>query len=154
VPLDPAFIDDCPYGPGALFLDEMLEIDRERGLIRARIPTREDLPLTNDQRAHPVRHPRHVSGGLMIHVTGMLGFAHAYYVLDLRHADGWIGYGTHIHDGKFRKLAHIGEPLVGECRHIDVRRVRGNIFARYRFRFLQQDDVVYDGEQSAVWRKT
>jgi len=27
----------------------------------------------------------------MVHVTGMLGFAHAYFVLGLRHADGWIG---------------------------------------------------------------
>ena len=29
----------------------------------------------------------------MVHLTGMLGFMHAYYVLGLRHADGWIGYG-------------------------------------------------------------
>ena len=94
--LDPEFVADCPYRPAAICIDEILEIDKEAGLIRARMPTRPDLPLTRDQRAHPVRHPRHVSGGFMVHLTGMLGFMHTYYVLGLRHADGWIGYGGNL----------------------------------------------------------
>ena len=53
------------------------------------MPTIYAFPLTRAQRAHPVFHPRHVSGGLMVHMTGMVAFVHAYYVLDLRHADGW-----------------------------------------------------------------
>ena len=48
----------------------------------------------------------------MVHVTGMLGFAHAYFVLGLRHADGWIGYGTHIHAARYGRLATIGPPLL------------------------------------------
>ena len=39
------------------------------------------------------------------HMTGMIGFVHAYYVLGLRHADGWIGYGAKIHSARFRALA-------------------------------------------------
>ena len=84
MPLEPAFVDDCPYGPGGLLMDEVLRIDRDANLVVARMPTFEDLPLTREQRAHPTRHPRHVSGGLMVHMTGMVAFVHAYYVLDLR----------------------------------------------------------------------
>lgn len=64
--------------------------------------TSDELPLTRTQRAHPVFHLRHVSGGLMVHMTGMMGFAHAYYVLDLRHRDGRIGYGGRIHGARFK----------------------------------------------------
>jgi len=153
MPLDPAFVSDCPYGEGALLIDELLEVVRADGIVRARMPTSEDLPLTRDQRAHPLRHPRHVSGGLMIHATGVMGFVHAYYVLDLRHADGWIGYGTHIHQGRFRKLGEIGVPMVLECRSTQVRRVFGNLYIRYALRFTQGEELIYEGDQSAVWRR-
>ena len=99
--LDPEFVADCPYGPEAVPIEEIVEIDKDAGLIRATMPTHPDLPLTRDQRAHPVRHPRHVSGGFMVHLTGMLGFMHTYYILGLRHADGWIGYGGRIYDARF-----------------------------------------------------
>jgi acyl dehydratase len=117
------------------------------------MPTREDFPLTQDQRAHPVRHPRHVSGGLIIHATGMLGFAHGYYVLDLRHADGWIGYGTHIHEGRFRKMGKIGPAMQLTCAATSVRRIRGAIVARYQFRFEQEGDLVYEGDHTAMFTR-
>jgi hypothetical protein len=153
MPLDEAFLSDCPYGPGAILIDEILEIDRAAHLVRARMPTHEGLPITRDQRAHPVRHPRHVSGGLMVHATGIMGFAHAFYVLDLRHADGWIGYGTHIHSARFRKMGSIGEPLILSCQSGDSRKFRGSLFVRYKLRFTQGDEVVYEGEQSAMWMR-
>jgi hypothetical protein len=149
--LDPAFIADCPYGPDALLIDDIVEIDRSASRLVARMPTRDDLPLTRDQRAHPLRHPRHVSGGLMVHATGMLAFAHAYHLDGMRHADGWIGYGTHIHDGRFRKLASIGEPMLLACTALQSRRIRGTIFARYAFRFTQAGELIYESEQSAAW---
>jgi hypothetical protein len=151
--LDPDFIKDCPYGPGALLIDEIVSIDRDAGLIVARMPTTEDLPITRDQRAHPERHPRHVSGGLMIHATGVMGFAHAYFLHGMRHADGWIGYGTHIHDGRFKKLAKIGEPILIECTATSMRKIQRSIFGRYKFKFTQGDELVYQGDQSAVWTK-
>jgi hypothetical protein len=154
--LDPAFVADCPYGPEGLLLDRILLVDREQQLVRARMPTSADLPLTRAQRADPVRHPRHVSGGLMVHMTGMMGFVHAYYVLDLRHADGWIGYGAKINSARFRALAPPGEPLVLECRATQVRRGDASVFARYVFKFTQaqegaQETVVYEGDQVAYW---
>jgi hypothetical protein len=152
-PLDPAFVDDCPYGPGGLLIDAVLRVDRDAGLVVARMPTHEDLPLTREQRAHPLRHPRHVSGGLMVHMTGMVAFVHAYYVLDLRHADGWIGYGGRIHAARFRALARPGEPLELECKSTQLRRTPTSVLGRYAFRFVQAGTLVYEGDQTALWSR-
>jgi hypothetical protein len=149
--LDQAFIDDCPYAPDALFLDEVLELDREASRVVATMNVHEHLPLTRSQRVHPLKHPRHVSGGLMVHVTGMLGFLHAYYVFDLRHADGWIGYGAKIHGVRYHALAKMGEPLLLTAQTTRVRKGTRNIVARYTFTFKQGDAVVYEGDQTAMW---
>ena len=151
--LDPEFVADCPYGPDAICIDEIIEIDEESNLVRARMPTHPDLPLTRDQRAHPVRHPRHVSGGLMVHLTGILGFMHAYYVLGLRHADGWIGYGGRIYDARFSALATMGSPLDLEVRATKIRQSNDRVFGRYEFHFTQGDTVVYQGDQVAMWTR-
>lgn len=152
-PLDPEFVADCPYGPGGFLIDEILDIDAENNFVRALMHTHDDLPITREQRVHPVRHPRHVSGGLMVHMTGMLGFVHAYYVLGLKHKDGWIGYGGRIYDAKFKALARPGEPLILEGKVTQLRRGPKSVFARYEFRFLQGKTLVYTGEQSAMWMK-
>jgi hypothetical protein len=153
MPLDPAFVADCPYGPEGLLIDELLRVDREASLVVARMPTHDDLPLTREQRAHPVRHPRHVSGGLMVHMTGMVAFLHAYYVLDLRHADGWIGYGGRIHSARFKALARPGEPMELECKATQVRQTPKSVLGRYDFRFFQAGTLVYEGDQTALWSK-
>jgi hypothetical protein len=151
--LDPTFIADCPYGPGGLLLDAILALDPERSLVRARMPTHADLPLTREQRNHPVRHPLHVAGGLMVHMTGMIGFVHAYYVLGLRHAEGWIGYGGRIHSARFRALATPGEPLELECVGKQVRKGAKRVLARYDLRFEQNGRLIYEGDQTAMWFK-
>ena len=151
--LDPEFVADWPYLPDAILFDEILELDREGGRIVARMPTREDLPLTALQRVHPVRHPRHVSGALFVHVTAMLGFAHAYYGLGLRHAEGWIGYGAHIHAARYPNLARIGPPVLLEAQATQVRRIRGSLYTRYAFRFTQEEALVYESDQGAIWQK-
>lgn len=153
MPIEQAFIDDCPYGPGGMLLDEILIVDRDKSLVRVRMPTHEELPLTREQRVHPVRHPRHVSGGLMVHMTGMAGFVHAYYVFDLRHAEGWIGYGGRIHDARYRALAPPGVPIEIECQATKVRRGTRRIVARYDLRFYQGAQLVYVGDQTAMWLK-
>lgn len=149
--LDPDFLADCPYGPEGLLIDEILLVDREQDLIRARMPTSADLPLTRTQRVHPVRHPRHVNGGLMVHMTGMMGFAHAYFLLGLRHSEGWIGYGAKITSAHFKALAPPGEPLVLECRATRTRKGAANLVARYSFAFHQNDKLIYEGDQTAYW---
>ena len=151
VPLDPAFVADCPYLPTGLLIDEIVSVDPETSTVVARLPTLADLPLTRDQRSHPERHPRHVSGGLMIHLTGIVGFVHAYFILGLRHAEGWVGYGTHIHSGRFRRMGRIGPPMLLSCRGTGVRRIRGTVVPRYQLRFTQEDTTVYEGDHSAIW---
>lgn len=153
MPLEPEFLADCPYAPTGLLIDEILEIRAEDHFVAARMPTHEELPLTREQRVHPVRHPRHVSGGLMVHMTGMVAFIHAYYVLGLRHSEGWIGYGARITSARFHALAPPGEPLRLECRATQVRKSAKTVLARYSFRFLQGDKLVYEGDQTALWSR-
>jgi hypothetical protein len=151
--LESAFIADCPYGPEGLMIDDVLEIDVEKSMVRVRMPTHEQLPITSTQRAHPVLHPRHVSGGLMVHMTGMVGFVHAYYVLGLRHHDGWIGYGVKIHHARFHSLAHVNAPLELKGWATTVRRGDSKILARYSFEFTQEGRLVYEGDQTAMWSR-
>jgi hypothetical protein len=153
VPLDPTFVADSPYGPDGLFIDDILAIDRDAGKVVGHMPTHDELPITRTQRAHPVFHPRHIAGGLIVHLTGVMGLVHAYYVLELRHAAGWIGYGGRIHGARFKALAKPGEPMVLECAQKQVRRGDERILARYDFRFLQGETLVYEGDQTALWMK-
>lgn len=152
-PLEQAFIDDCPYAPGGQLIDELLAVDVEKSLIRVRMPTHDDLPITREQRAHPQRHPRHVSGGLMVHMTGIAGFVHGYYVLGLRHAEGWVAYGGRIHDVRFKALAKPGIPIEIECQASMVRKGSKRTLARYDIRLYQGETLVYVGDQTAMWLK-
>jgi 3-hydroxymyristoyl/3-hydroxydecanoyl-(acyl carrier protein) dehydratase len=152
--LDSAFVDDCPYSPEALLIDEVLSVDVSGSRVVARMPIHAELPLTRHQRVHPVKHPRHLSGGLMVHMTGMLGFVHAYYVFGLRHAEGWIGYGAKIHAARFTSLAVPPEPLVLTGWTTRTRRGGNSIVARYNFEFRQDGKLVYEGDQTAMWLKT
>lgn len=153
MPLDPEFLADSPYAPEGMFIDEILLCDREASRVVCRMPTHEDLPITRSQRADPVRHPRHVSGGLMVHVSGIVGLAHAYYVLDLRHADGWTGYGARARNLRFKSLARVGPPLEIDCVATQVKRTTKSLVAVYRFVMAQEDTVVYESEQTAFFMR-
>jgi hypothetical protein len=153
VSLDPEFVADCPYASDALLIDEIVEVDREQSMVRVRMPSHADLPLTRSQKVHPVKHPQHVSGGLIVHMTGMVGFVHAYYVLDLRHKDGWIGYGVKIHHARFHNLAVMDEPIILKGWTTQLRRGSKNILARYSFEFTQGGKLVYEGDQTAMWQR-
>jgi hypothetical protein len=153
-PFDEDFLADLPYDPEVLFFDRLLEVDLAEKLVRCSMPTDRPLPLTDSQRHHPVRHPKHVAGGVLVHATGMLGFVHAYHVLGLRHRDGWIGYGTHLHGAVFRKLVEPGAPLEATCRTVRQRLGKSRHFVRYAFEFKRDGQVCYESEQSAVWLDT
>ncbi len=154
MPLEPAFLDDALYDPSGLLIDELLEVDRVKSLVRVRMPTHAQLPITVSQRADEKKHPRHVSGGLMVHMTGVAAFAHFFYVLELRHADGWTGYGVKIHEAKFLKLAPVGPPVELVCQMVKSKRLGGKILARYKFEFYQEGGKIYEGDQSALWIDT
>ncbi len=151
-PFDEAFLSEVLYEPSVLCLDRIEEIDVERSRIVCRMPTSADLPLTNAQRVSK-QHPRHVSGGLMVHVTGMLGFVHAWHLEGIRASEGWTGYGTHMSKVVFRKLATVDAPLLCACVQKRIRRGPSRRFAIYEFEFTQNGDVVYESEQSAMWMK-
>ena len=148
---DAALIADLPYGPEVLFFDELTEIDAAKSLIRCRMPTDVPMPIVSAQRTHPVRHPRHVAGAIMVHATGMLGFLHAYYLLGLRHHEGWIGYGTHIHKVVFRKLVQPGTPIDATCVATRQRLGKKRHMIRYAFELRHEGAVCYEGDQTAVW---
>lgn len=152
-PFDDAFLADCPYDPEVLLVDELLEVDREKSLVRCAWHTHPDMPITRSQRSHPVRHPSHVAGALMVQASGMLGFVHAYHILDVRHADGWVGFGTHMHDVKFSKLVAPGEVIDCRCQAIRLRIGKLRHFIRYAFEFRVDNDLCYKSEQSAMWNK-
>jgi hypothetical protein len=153
MPLDPAFVADCPYLPEGLFIDEIVEVDREASRVVVSMPTHAELPLTRTQRVHPQRHPRHVNGGLMVHMTGIAGFVHAYYVLDLRHSEGWVGYGGRIRAARYHALAEIGEPIRIEVTATQAKIGATRGVARYDFRMSQRDELVYTSDQTAMWLK-
>ena len=150
VPLDTDFLADCPYQPEAVLLDEIVEIDKERNLVRARMSTRPDLPLTCFQRVDSVRHPHHVNGGLLVHLTGMLGFVHAYYVLGLRYREGWIGVGALIHKARYPNMALIGKPLELLLKATNVREGNEKKLVTYDFLFTQDGNTVYESNQVAM----
>ena len=151
---DPDFLADLPYDPSVMFFDELSAVEDDGNLLRCRMPTDRPMPITSAQRAHPVRHPRHVAGAVMVHATGMLGFVHAYYVLGLRHHQGWIGYGTHIHRVVFRKLVVPGPtPIDAVCRITKKRIGKARCFVRYAFEFRHEGQLCYEGDQSAMWIK-
>lgn len=152
-PFDADFLADLPYDPEVLFFDELSAIDEEKSLVRCRMPTDRPLPLTTSQRAHPLRHPSHVAGAVMVHATGMLGFVHAYYLMGLRHREGWVGYGTHIHRVVFRKLVSPGAPIDATCTMTKIRKGNTRWLARYSFELRHEGAVCYEGDQTAVWMK-
>ena len=152
-PFEQAFLDDCPYDPEVLFVDRLLEVDREQSIVRCSWPTDDGMVLSRSQRVHETRHPRHVAGALMVHVTGMLGFVHAYHVLGLRHSEGWVGYGTHLHHAVFRKLVTPGDRIECECRAMRTRLGKVRHFVRYAFVLRHDGEICYESEQSAIWLK-
>jgi len=153
--LDPDFVADCFYGPGGQLIDEILRIDAENHIVVCRMPVGAELPITREQIVHPVRHPQHVSGALMVHATGIVGFVHAYYVLGLRHAAGWVGYGARIESARFHNIAHVpGDALVLTGRVTQLRKGATRILVKYAFEFHQADKLVYQSKQTAMWIQT
>lgn len=150
-PFDQAFLDELLYDPSVLMLDRIEELDVEAKRIVCRWPTDRPMPLTDAQRVCGQLHPRHVSGGVMVHVTAMLGFAHVYYLHGLRRSDGWTGYGTNIHRAAFRKLVEPGLPLICSCTELRARRMPGRMYCTYRYEFRHDGALAYESEQSAMW---
>jgi hypothetical protein len=146
------FPQECLYDPSHWFLHELRELDREKGRV---VGVMDTTRLGGYDRAQRLvgAHELHVPGAVAIQVTGTLGNLHATYVLGLRPSEGWVGYGTHVKDARFKKLARIGPPVVAELQEHRRRQWQGSWFLTYRFRFVQDDEPVFESEQVAVWRR-
>ena len=150
MPLPPDFANESLYGPDAWYVHDLLEIDADAGIVRARVDTTRLGALVEAQNER-LGHPRHVPGAIMVQITGTLGNLHAVYVLGLRPSEGWTGFGTQVRTARFPSLGRIGPPLDVELRTARIRRLRGRTFVDYAFRYAQEGREVYLSQQSAIW---
>jgi hypothetical protein len=145
-------LDDMLYEPSEYLIRELLELDSERSLVRLAFGSDPSQPLTSSQRVDKL-HPAHVAGALLVHLTGAAGFVHAYYLLGLRHRDGWVGFGTHIHRAVFRKLITPGEDFEMTLQATRVRPGRDRFMVRYDVEVQSDGARCYQGDQSAAWMR-
>jgi hypothetical protein len=145
-------LDDMLYEPGPYMLRSLLELDPEQSLVRLAFGSAREQPITASQRVDAI-HPAHVAGALLVHLTGAAGFVHAYYLLGLRHRDGWVGYGTHIHRAVFRRLMTPGEEFEMSCRATRIRPGRDRYMVRYDLEVRSDGARCYQGDQSAAWMR-
>lgn len=146
------FVDTFLYTADGFFVDEITHLDPEARSLDGLLDTTRTLPLAKCQRTSP-QHPAHVSAAELLMATGGLGCLHAYLFHGCRWDEGWAGFGNRIHRADFKRLATIGPPIVLESRETRTRVGGRRIVIRYAFRFLQEGQVVYVGDQSAMFVK-
>ena len=144
------FLDTYMYREDAFLIDEFVALDAEAKRIEARMDTRRPLPFAATQRESE-HHPRHVSGGEIIMVTGSLGCLHAWFFHGCRWDEGWVGFGSRIHRADFKRLARIGPPLELESQETRSRIGERRVVLRYQFEFKQDGEIVYVGDQTAMF---
>jgi len=153
-PFDPAsfqhFLDTFMYRESAFLIDEVLAVDEAEPAITAHLDTTRTLPFAREQRVGP-GHPAHVSGAEMVMATGSLGCLHAWFFHGCRWDEGWSGFGNRIHRADFKRLARIGPPLRLESRELRSRVGVRRVVLRFEFLFSQAGELVYRGDQSAMF---
>lgn len=146
------FVDTFLYTSDALFVDEITRIDPDARVLEALLDTTRPFPLSRCQRTSP-DHPAHVSAAELLMATGGLGCLHAYLFHGCRWDEGWAGFGNRVHRADWKRLTTIGPPVVLESTETRTRVGSRRIVIRYAFRFLQEGQVVYVGDQSAMFVK-
>ena len=148
-----AFLDTFLYREPAVLVDEITAVDPEAGRIEAVLDTAERaFPFAEAQRTGE-HHPGHVSGAELVMVTGALGCLHAWLFHGVRWDEGWAGFGNRIHRADFKRLARLGPPI--ELVSTETRKRVGptRVVLRYAFEFRQEGELVYVGDQSAMFVK-
>jgi len=146
------FLDSFLYGEEAVLIDEITRMDREAGLVEGLLDTTRSLPFSAAQRVSEL-HPAHVSGAELVMVTGSLGCLHAYFFHGCRWDEGWAGFGNRIHRADFKQLARIGPPIELVSRETKTRIGPSRVVIRFAFEFRQEGNLVYLGDQSAMFVK-
>jgi len=144
------FLATFLYREDAFLIDEVLQLDAHERRIEARMDTRRWLPFAALQRTDP-HHPAHVSGAEILMITGCMGCMHAWFFHGCRWDQGWAGFGNRVHRADFKRLARIGPDLRLESRETRSRIGEKRVVLRYDFHFWQNDDLVYVGDQSAMF---
>jgi hypothetical protein len=144
------FLDSYMYEPAGFLVDEVTRLDREKREVEALLHTAEPLPLSDLQRTH-AGHPAHVAAGEILMATGSLGCLHAWFFHDCRWDEGWAGFGNRIHRADFKRLVQRGPDLCMHSREIRCRVGPRRVVVRYEFRFEQEAQLVYVGDQSAMF---
>jgi hypothetical protein len=147
------FLSSFLYDPATILVDEVLRLDADQREIEARMETSKPLPIAQHQRGDPTRHPPHVSAPELIMLTGTLGCMHAWFFHALKWDEGWVGFGNRIHRADFKRLARLGPPLRLISRETRTRVQPKRAVLRYTFEFSQEGELVYVGDQTAVFVK-
>jgi hypothetical protein len=144
------FLETFLYGEEAFLIDEVTRLDAGERVVDARLDTRRRLPFADLQR-NDAGHPPHVAAGELLMATGSLGCLHAWFFHGCHWDEGWAGFGSRIHRADFKRLALRGPPLLMESRETRARRGESRVVIRYEFRFSQAGELVYVGDQSAMF---
>jgi hypothetical protein len=147
-----AFLDAFLYDGEAFLVDEITRLDLDEHEIEGRLSSTRPLPYSDLQRTSP-RHPAHVAAEDLIMVTGCLGFLHAWFFHGCRWNEGWVGFGNRIHRADFKRLVRRGPELQLCSRETRVRAGPRRVVVRYEFNFFQEDELVYFGDQTAIFLK-
>jgi len=153
MPFPDDFEDECLYEKSCWFLHDVLEIDREAHRVVGWLDTTRIGSLVEGQIDWP-GHDKHLPGAVAIQMTGTLANLHAVYCMDLRPSSGWVGFGTHIKNGRFPRLGRIGPPVIARAEATRRRMIRGTWFVDYAFRYEQEDELVYESLQVAAWGRS
>jgi hypothetical protein len=146
------FLDSFLYREEAVLVDEITRVDEQDHRIEARLDSTRALPFAAAQRVSP-NHPGHVSGAEMVMVTGALGCLHAWLFHGVRWDEGWAGFGNRIHRADFKRLARLGPPIELVSTETRARVGPARVVLRFAFEFRQAGDLVYVGDQSAMFVK-
>ena len=147
-----AFLKSFLYREEAFLVDEIRQMDAETKRIEAVLDTHRPLPFAAAQRVDS-RHPAHVSAAELLMATGSLGCLHAWFFHGCRWDQGWAGFGNRIHRADFKRLAALGPPLIMHSNETRTRVGEARVVIRYAFNFWQEDELVYQGDQTAMFFK-
>ncbi len=144
------FLETFLYREPAVLVDEILRADAEAGEIEALLETDRPLPYSDLQRTD-AHHPAHVAAGEILTATGSLGCLHAYFFHGCRWDESWAGFGNRIHRADFKRMVRRGPPLHLRSRETRIRKGERRIVIRYEFRFSQEGELAYLGDQTAMF---
>ena len=146
------FLDSFLYAEDAVLVDEITALDPEARRLDALLDAGRPLPFAAAQRVS-ASHPAHVSGAEFVMATGSLGCLHAWLFHGVRWDEGWAGFGNRIHRADFKRLARRDAPVELVSSETKTRVGETRIVIRFAFEFRQAGELVYVGDQSAMFVK-